>query len=150
MQPTTLGVVDTPLQDVHGSPIGVGCDSCHGGEAPIAARPGEPERFHTGVDLVHGDTSCDGCHSADRLGLHLADGSPLAFGDVVQLCAQCHGPQWRDYQHGAHGGMTGAWDLRRGDRSRNSCIVCHPAHAPAYPVVQPAPGPRDRFGADHG
>jgi nitrate reductase cytochrome c-type subunit len=53
------------------------------------------------------------------------------------LCAQCHGPQARDFQHGAHGGMTGYWDLSKGPRRRNSCIDCHDPHAPKYPAVMP-------------
>jgi hypothetical protein len=69
----------------------------------------------------------------------------VEFADVMKLCAQCHGPQFRDYQHGAHGGMNGYWDLSRGGRSRNNCIDCHDPHAPAYVGAIPAPRPRDRF-----
>lgn len=153
VQPTTLGVVDTPVADLHGTPIGVACATCHGGPDPIASRDGEPATFHTGVELAHGATAtCDSCHTADRLALHLSDGTRVELPDVVVLCAQCHGPQWRDFQHGAHGGMNGYWDLGRGQRTRNSCVVCHPAHAPKIPSVQPAPPPRDRFAdeAPHG
>ncbi|MBI5610873.1 MAG: hypothetical protein HY902_18485 [Deltaproteobacteria bacterium] len=64
---------------------------------------------------------------------------------VIELCSQCHGPQARDYQHGAHGGMTGYWDLRRGDRFRNVCVDCHNPHVPAYPQFAPVQRPRDRF-----
>jgi hypothetical protein len=63
----------------------------------------------------------------------------------MTLCAQCHGPQFRDYQHGAHGGMSGFWDLSKGGRTRNNCIDCHDPHAPKYPTVTPARGPNDRF-----
>ena len=59
----------------------------------------------------------------------------------MTLCAQCHGPQFRDYQHGAHGGMTGYWDLTKGGRMRNNCIDCHDPHAPKYPTVTPGPRP---------
>src|SRR5688500_6322464 len=46
--PQTLGVVDSPLRDVNGTPLGVRCVTCHGPdpEASWAATPGEP--FHTG------------------------------------------------------------------------------------------------------
>jgi hypothetical protein len=63
----------------------------------------------------------------------------------MRLCAQCHGPQYRDYQNGAHGGMTGNWDLSKGGRVRNNCIDCHDPHAPRYPTVTPSRGPNDRF-----
>jgi formate-dependent nitrite reductase cytochrome c552 subunit len=64
----------------------------------------------------------------------------------MQLCAQCHGPQYRDYRHGAHGGMAGHWDLAKGGRVRNNCIDCHDPHSPKYPTVRPAGGPLDRGG----
>lgn len=150
--PSTVGVVDTPLQDVHGTPIGVGCATCHAGEsrAKIVEGTGAPERFHTGLELNHGGLSCEACHAEDRVHLHLADGALLEFNDAMQLCGQCHGPQLRDYRHGAHGGMTGHWDLRAGGRERASCLDCHAAHSPAIEPVTPAPGPIDRFASTEG
>ncbi len=143
--PTTLGVVDTPLRDVHGTPIGVGCATCHGPtpEQSWAATPGEP--FHTGVALRHGENACDHCHAADRTLLKLADGETLSFGESIRLCGQCHGTQKRDFDHGAHGGMNGWWDLRRGPRTRNHCVACHAPHTPAYEPVMPVHPPRDRY-----
>lgn len=144
--PKTVGVVDTPLTDVNGTPIGVSCRTCHGPDpdSSWAARPGEP--FHTKVELKHGDNVCNSCHDPeDRTRLHLADGTPIEFGESIRLCAQCHGPQWRDYQHGAHGGMNGYWDRRRGGRTRHHCAACHAPHTPAYGQVLPVHPPRDRY-----
>lgn len=144
--PTTMGVVDTSRTDVHGTPIGVGCSTCHGPdpESSWAAEPGEP--FHTKVELVHGTNTCDHCHDPDdRSRLRLADGNPLEFGASIELCAQCHGKQYTNYTHGAHGGMSGYWDLRQGPRTRNHCVVCHAPHAPAIPQVSPVLPPRDRY-----
>ena len=92
------------------------------------------------------------CHNAaEGYGsLRLADGKSLPYSEVMTLCAQCHGPQYRDYLHGAHGGMTGHWDLTKGGRYRNNCIDCHDSHAPKYPTVMPAAGPNDRFLKGHG
>ena len=143
--PTTLGVVDTPLVDVNGTPIGVACATCHGPDADSAwaARPGEP--FHTGTELDHGDLACDACHDpADRGRLHLADGRSLELGDTMQLCAQCHGPKFTTWQNGAHGGMNGYWDTRRGPRLRNHCVDCHAPHAPQIAPVTPMPRAHDR------
>lgn len=144
--PTTLGVVDTSRTDVHGTPIGVSCATCHGPDPSQAwaATPGEP--FHTGVVLHHGNNTCDHCHDpADRTRLRLADGTAIEFGGAIQLCAQCHGKQYTNYQHGAHGGMNGYWDLRQGPRTRNHCVVCHAPHDPAIPVVSPVLPPHDRY-----
>jgi hypothetical protein len=47
--------------------------------------------------------------------------------------------------------MVGYWDLAKGGRIRNNCIDCHHPHAPKYPIVTPAPRPRDRnpIGGSH-
>lgn len=148
--PTTLGVVDTPLTDVNGTPVGVACATCHGPDPDTswAAREGEP--FHTGVTVTHGTLGCESCHDAtDRTLLHLADGAPLDLADAITLCAQCHGPQYRDYVRGSHGGMTGYWDTRRGPRVRNHCADCHAPHAPAYAAVLPVFPPADRRPLEH-
>lgn len=151
-QPSTLGVVDTPVKDVHGTSVGVACVTCHGPDATTAwaALPGEA--FHTGVNLKHGSIACASCHDpVDRTKLRLADGTSLEFADAMSLCAQCHGPQFRDYSHGSHGGMTGYWDTRRGPRERNHCVDCHAPHTPQYAKVMPVFPPADRrpLGAAH-
>jgi hypothetical protein len=146
--PSTLGVADTHLTDVRGQPIGVRCATCHGPtpESSWVARDDAPSPFHESVEIRHGGLSCTSCHDAeDQTLLHLADGTTLEFFDAMRLCGQCHGPQLRDYQHGAHGGMTGYWDLRRGGRDRNHCVTCHAPHAPKYQQVRPVFPPRDRY-----
>ena len=133
----------------HSSSTTVGCATCH------TTRPANKQnrstedldQFHQGLKLNHGQLACVACHDSQGgyAGLHLADGTTLAFADSMQLCAQCHGPQFRDYQHGSHGGMNGYWDRTRGPRERNHCLHCHDSHAPQIAVVQPVAGPRDRF-----
>lgn len=143
--PTTLGVLDTPVQDVHGTPVGVACATCHGPTAAgsWAARPGEA--FHTGVSLTHGGLACDACHDPeDRSRLRLADGTSVEFAATIRLCAQCHGPKFTTWEHGAHGGMNGYWDTRRGPRLRNHCVDCHAPHNPQIPPVTPLPRAQDR------
>lgn len=139
-----------PGATVNGEPkeVVVPCLTCHGNAASIAIRAGTTpdKRFHANVEVVHGNLPCLSCHAdRERDRLHLANGDTLAFDDVMTLCAQCHGPQFRDYQHGAHGGMNGYWDRRRGARTRNNCVDCHQPHAPAYRAVVPAFPPRDRY-----
>lgn len=145
--PTTLGVVDTPRLDANGTPLGVACATCHAPDGGIIGdENGEPEAFHTKVELRHGELSCAHCHDpVDRSRLRLADASTVPMADAMQLCSQCHGPQARDWRHGAHGGMSGYWDLRRGPRERNHCVDCHAPHAPAYARVMPVFPPQDRF-----
>ncbi len=100
--------------------------------------------FHQGLVTRHGDQACRACHQGpDYAELHLADGAAVAFTEVQTLCRQCHGPQARDFDHGAHGGMNGYWDLSRGPRERHACTTCHDPHAPAYVGMMPARGPVD-------
>lgn len=126
----------------------VKCETCHA-LRPASTLPAsmlELDQFHQGLELEHGDLRCGACHTEGApTTLHLADGRKLPPGGAMQLCAQCHGPQYRDYEHGAHGGMTGHWDLSRGERTRNHCIDCHDPHAPQIRSIIPAPPPRDRF-----
>lgn len=146
--PPSLGTVDTGLRDAAGASVGIACATCHEPDHPGAlARKGEvPADFHRGVGVKHGSLACESCHAPeDRTRLRLADGRTLPMRDVLQLCGQCHGPKRRDFEKGSHGGGRGFWDRSRGPWIRNSCIACHAAHAPAYPVVMPAPPPNDRF-----
>lgn len=135
--------------DEKGQPITIACAICHATKptSPGAKLGTSLKLFHQDLHGSHGNLSCVSCHNpADGYAsLRLADGKNVPFTEVMTLCAQCHGPQFRDYQHGAHGGMTGHWDLTKGSRSRNNCVVCHEAHAPKYPTVSPARRPNDRF-----
>ena len=135
--------------DEKGNPLSAACATCHATKSANAdAKLGTPlTQFHQGLVGKHGNLSCTSCHNPTDgyASLRLADGKTVPYSEVMTLCAQCHGPQFRDYQHGAHGGMTGYLDLTQGGRVRNTCIDCHDPHAPKYPTVTPARGPDDRF-----
>ncbi|MBK1879885.1 hypothetical protein [Pelagicoccus mobilis] len=124
----------------------VACTTCHTTRSPQTDQklPEDLDEFHQGLKKQHGSLSCLSCHNADNYDtLRLADGSAVSFENTMQLCAQCHGPQFRDYTNGSHGGMNGYWDLSRGPRTRNACNVCHDPHAPAYPQLIPVFPPKD-------
>jgi hypothetical protein len=144
--PQGAPVVASGLRDQAGEAITVSCQHCHTTRPPNqeSRATADLDEFHQGLQLNHGQQACVACHDP-RGGygnLRLADGKAVEFAEVMTLCAQCHGPQYRDYQHGSHGGMNGYWDLSRGPRQRNNCIDCHDPHAPQFPRVQPAPGPQ--------
>lgn len=122
-----------------GETLEVQCSVCHSSRTPNPSNSArELDDFHQGLSFAHGKVGCLSCHdSRDYDRLHLADGTPLPYERTMDLCGQCHGPQRRDYEHGAHGGMRGHWDLTRGPRTRNHCVDCHDPHAPAYPKVRP-------------
>ncbi len=144
--PQTPKVMAT-LPQTGGVPAMVSCSTCHATRRPdIANASAEAlDEFHQGLKYRHGGLSCLSCHNAANYDtLRRADGAAIAYPNTIQLCAQCHGPQYRDYQNGSHGGMTGHWDLRVGERVRNTCTDCHDVHAPAYPRVRPVFPPQDR------
>jgi hypothetical protein len=140
--------VATGLRGDDGEPIVASCQTCHATKPPDSARNTAEglSAFHRGLTFNHGGQPCAACHQAsDYDSLRLANGDSLPFAEAKTLCGQCHGPQARDYEHGAHGGMSGYWDLSRGPRLRNSCVHCHDPHSPKFQPMLPAPPPADRF-----
>ena len=121
------------------------CMDCHRSFPP---RETPPARLlqHKEIKLNHGINSrCRNCHDpVDRNRLILRDGRSIAYGDVVELCAQCHGPTYRDWQRGAHGRTSGYWDATSGESVRLKCTECHDPHVPRVPAmdpIEPLPGP---------
>lgn len=147
--PETLTGIRADVRTADGREVRLRCDSCHGLEGVGDGPPATAEDAggpHVGLEVAHGDQACGACHAPDRPErLRLADGEVIPMRDALRLCAQCHGPQHRDYRRGSHGGMQGYWDLRRGDRIRNHCVDCHDPHRPAFPRFRPLPPPHDRF-----
>jgi formate-dependent nitrite reductase cytochrome c552 subunit len=159
--PERLTSIETGETDPLGRPLRIRCASCHSvkAEAAMPSSPADLREFHVGLSFSHGALACSSCHVSEPLRapqLHLADGTRLPMTEAMRLCAQCHGPQLRDYEAGAHGGMRGAWDRSRGGRVRNHCVDCHDPHVPGIRPVLPAERARDRIpmatrhGAAHG
>ena len=115
-----------------------------GGTMLAAMTTSAPAAEYPFLRFEHGDNACRACHDPARYDrLRLATGDSVPMTEALRLCAQCHGTQHRDWLHGAHGGMNGYWDLRRGDRVRNHCVDCHDPHAPRFPRFMPMDPPRD-------
>lgn len=147
-KPEAVPRVETDEIGWDGKPVTVSCASCHDTREPNHRLKDAAllEDFHQEMTFVHGELSCMSCHNDQNYDtLRLANSEQVEYQDVMNLCAQCHGSQYRDYQNGSHGGMTGHWDLSKGSRYRNNCIHCHDPHAPAFAGMIPAPGPNDRF-----
>lgn len=143
--PPRIDLVGTDPQGRTGS---VACTTCHSVRQPNLQNVSAAtlDEFHQGMAFNHGKITCYACHNPDDAdSLRLADGSPVAYQDVMALCSQCHGPQATAFAHGAHGGMNGFWDLSRGPQTKNNCIDCHDPHAPSYPKMVVGFKPRDRF-----
>lgn len=98
---------------------------------------------HMHIVMDHGlNDRCANCHdrvNANRLALRGEETVP--FDESARLCAKCHGPTYRDWQHGMHGKTTGHWDTSHGYSHRFTCVECHDPHAPAFAPMPPLPGP---------
>ncbi len=143
-----LRSIESGRLDPLGRPIRVACVTCHSlrKAETLPSRGEDLTEFHRGLQVSHGKLSCDSCHAAERPHdrLRLANGATIEMSEAQTLCSQCHGPQRKSYDKGAHGGMTGYWDTRRGGRVRNDCVDCHDPHAPAFAPAEPVLPPRDR------
>jgi hypothetical protein len=133
----------------------IACSTCHSTREPNFDNKDHTtlDEFHQGLEVKHHKVACYACHHPeDADSLRSADGRRIPYDQVMTLCSQCHGPQSTAFAHGAHGGMTGFWDLSRGPQMKNNCIDCHDPHAPQFPKMIVEFKPYDRFlegKADH-
>jgi hypothetical protein len=129
------------------------CSECH----RIIPSPETTYRTltqHREIDLQHGiNTHCFNCHHPINRDAFVDDvGNEIPWNQPQLVCAKCHGPVYRDWQHGSHGRTNGYWDTSRGPQIRRKCIECHDPHHPPFPSMKPAPAPQTlRMGPqDHG
>ncbi len=118
------------------------CSECH----KIIASPAETSRTltqHTEIQLDHGiNTRCFNCHHRTNRDAFVDDyGLEIPWDQPQLLCRKCHGPVYRDWEHGSHGRTNGYWDKSQGTQTRRRCIECHDPHRPPFPALAPAPGP---------
>ncbi len=118
------------------------CNGCHQIFQP-APREDRALTYHQEIVLSHGmNDQCLNCHDADdRQMLTLRDGSTVPFVETPQLCAQCHGTVYRDWQRGTHGKTLGSWVTHSEAQRRLSCNECHNPHSPKFDPYSPMPGP---------
>lgn len=145
--PRRTAMADPPHINVDGSPQN--CNGCHQifrSDSPA----GTALSYHQEVRLSHGlNNRCVNCHdSENRERLTLRDGATVPFTETPQLCAQCHGTVYRDWQRGTHGKTLGSWITNSEAQHRLSCNECHNPHSPKYEPYEPLPGPNTlRMGA---
>ena len=94
---------------------------------------------HRDVILEHGNNRfCLNCHHpSDRNAFVDYDGTKIGQGDVVSLCAKCHGPTHRDWEAGVHGRSNGYWLTGAGEKTKLRCIQCHDPHSPRFKPMEP-------------
>ena len=127
------------------------CYGCHEKNKPPPIRYDANQKIiipkeHSDIVMAHGshdrNNLCYNCHNEQNLlTLQVRDGREVKFDNIPELCGSCHGPNYRDWEAGAHGRTSGYWDRSKGDMQRLSCASCHNPHAPHIPTRDPAPGP---------
>jgi hypothetical protein len=116
------------------------CMECHK-LFPAKWHYDRPLNEHREIQLEHGNNRfCLNCHHpSNRNAFVDYDGAEIAEGDVVQLCAKCHGTLYRDWQAGVHGRQNGYWRTALGDKTKLRCIQCHDPHRPQFQAMKPLP-----------
>lgn len=114
------------------------CMDCHKLFPP---RENPPAKLltHSHILLVHGiNDQCRSCHDVhNRNRLVLQNGDSIPYAKVTRLCADCHGPTFRDWERGMHGRTIGYWDATKGEPLRLGCSECHDPHRPRGPAMEP-------------
>lgn len=105
-----------------------------------------PDEHAESIRMGHGthnrNNLCYNCHNeANLLTFSTRDGNELKFAESSRLCGSCHGPNYRDWEAGAHGRINGYWDHQLGEARRLDCVNCHNPHSPRIPTRAPAPPP---------
>lgn len=143
IEPRRQALGDPPV--IHLNGYDRTCMDCHK-LFPPRANPPTRLFVHDHVKLNHGiNDQCRNCHDLEnRDRLVLRGNKTIPFTDSVLLCANCHGPTYRDWERGMHGRSQGFWDKRKGDLKRLDCVDCHDPHSPREPAmlpVAPLPAP---------
>ncbi len=108
------------------------CSECH--RTPTGQTAGHEFTKHNDVILAHGiNTRCLNCHHPVNREAFVDDfGEEIPWQQPQLVCAKCHGPVYRDWQHGSHGRINGYWDRSQGEQVRLKCISCHDPHRPPF------------------
>lgn len=119
------------------------CNDCHAIIPPPRKVGARTVLQHQEIRLEHGiNTGCLNCHHPTNRNAFVGyGGREIPWDQPQRLCSKCHGPVYRDWQHGSHGRTNGYWDTSRGEQTRRKCIECHDPHRPPFPSLAPAPGP---------
>ncbi len=140
----------TPVYEL--GPFTYRCSECHRDIPSLYAAGGDLTQ-HADIHLAHGmNTRCLNCHHPTNREAFVDDfGEEIPWDQAPVLCGKCHGPVYRDWQHGSHGRINGYWDTTRGEQVRLKCIACHDPHRPPFAPLASAPPPHTlRMTPEHG
>jgi len=116
------------------------CMQCHDNWSTKTSKR-QLKMNHADVVLKHDEKQrwCLDCHDAqNRNQLRLLNQDRIDFDRSYDLCGQCHGTIFRDWQAGVHGKRIGNWN---GTKLYRLCVHCHDPHQPTYAPVKPEPKP---------
>lgn len=119
------------------------CSFCHE-EGFVGDKSKEAlEDQHSNITFDHGaNLLCLNCHNPKNSDAYVYhDGSEIPGDQPDRLCAKCHGPHYREWQHSVHGRVNKYWDPKYGQQVKLHCIQCHNPHHPKFPQITPNPPP---------
>ncbi len=99
------------------------------------------KKDHPEFEMQHmkNPKGCILCHAQSSPNHLVAlDGRLLKVDETPQLCGQCHGPIFFDWQSGLHGKLTGKGTERE---HRLLCFECHNPHKPKFKIMKAEPPP---------
>lgn len=139
------------LRQTGGDTSGVECYTCHERSKVMQLHFNTNgllvlPKEHQDLTMRHGrnnrNNTCFNCHNQTNMeALLTRDGRVLKIEQSTLLCANCHGPTYRDWEVGVHGRVSGYWDRTLGAVTKQDCVSCHDPHNPEFPSRKPAPGP---------
>jgi hypothetical protein len=120
------------------------CNECHTDfQNPPTSQNPQGEHRAIMESFSHGiNTMCSNCHHPENREVYVDyDMSEIPADQPQQVCQKCHGPTYRDWEHGVHGRQNGHWDRTKGDRTKLICTQCHDPHHPKFQLMKPDPAP---------
>jgi len=117
----------------------VACIDCHKGlkvntqMRPLTQTHKDFIFNHPGFDKQN--RWCYYCHHTSAFDkLTMEDGRIMDYKDSYMLCQQCHLQNYREWELGLHGRISGEW---AGAKQAMSCVNCHNSHTPAIQARAP-------------
>lgn len=118
------------------------CHQCHQGVELGEIKGDYFKKAHWNVSLEHAKAplmECSTCHNQEEVWNFNLGKSTVPVNGAVQLCAQCHSQQKKDWELGAHGKRVTGWQT---ERAVLSCVACHNPHHPAIEKRWPSIAPK--------
>lgn len=118
------------------------CQECHLGSSLEKIKGDYFKKAHWNISLEHAKSpimDCSTCHNTEKVWNFNVGKTSVDIDGAVQVCAQCHSQQQKDWEIGAHGKRVTGWQT---ERAVLSCVACHDPHHPTIEKRWPSIAPK--------